>query len=74
MNQTERDAVTADIQKLDAQMKRYETQSLHSISNNIAYDLEYELTHNNAHTIDDESAGGSLSMLILQICIWLQKK
>jgi hypothetical protein len=65
MNQTEWDAVTAEICKLDAQMKRNETKSLHLMPKKIAYDLEYELSHSNAHAIDDESSGGFVGHVIV---------
>jgi hypothetical protein len=64
MNQTERDAVTAEIRKLHAQMKCNETQSLRSMPKDFANDLEYKLSHSNAHSIDDESVGGFVEHVV----------
>jgi hypothetical protein len=77
MNQTEQNAVTAETWKLHAQMKRNKTQSLCLMPDDFANDLEYELSHSNAHSINDESAGGFVEHVVVadfkQICIWLQK-
>jgi hypothetical protein len=57
-------------------MKRNETQSLCLMPEDFANDVEYELSHSNAHSIDDESAGGFVEHVAVvefkQICIWLQ--
>ncbi len=64
-NQSERDALTAETGKLNAQMKCNETQSLHLMPKEIDNDLEYELSHSNAHSIDDESMGGVVEHVIV---------
>jgi hypothetical protein len=65
MNQDERDATTGEIRKLDAQMKRNETQSHCRMPKEFATELEYELSHSNAHTVGDESAGGFVEHVIV---------
>jgi hypothetical protein len=65
LNQAERDAITGEIRKLDAQMKRNETQSYCRMPNDFASELEYELNHSNAHAVDEESAGGYVEHVVV---------
>ena len=65
LNQEERDAITGEIRKFDTQMKRIETQSQCCMPNNFASHLEYELNHSNAHTVDEESAGGYVDHVVV---------
>ena len=65
LNQVERNAITGEIRKLDAQMKRNETQSHCCMPNNFASELEYELNHSNSHTVDGESAGGYVGHVVV---------
>jgi hypothetical protein len=51
------DATTGEIPKLDEKMKRNKMQSHCRMPKDFASDLEYELSHSNAHDVDEESAG-----------------
>jgi hypothetical protein len=65
LNQVGHDATTGDIQKLDAQMKRYKTQSHCHMPKDFAGDLEYELSHSNAHAAEEESASGFVEHVVV---------
>lgn len=65
LNQEERDAISGEIRKLGGQMKRNETQSHCRMPKDFAGDLEYELSHSNAHIVDEESAGGYVEHVVV---------
>ncbi|KAL3771525.1 hypothetical protein ACHAWU_003700 [Discostella pseudostelligera] len=65
LSQVERDAITAEIRQQDTKMKRNETQSQRAMPQNFANDLEYELSHSNAHSVDEESAGGFVDHVVV---------